>query len=51
VADLDARTRRVTTVQPTSYGYRQGQPFYFFNVLEELDQPGEWFLDRRTGVL
>ena len=23
--------------------------FYFLNVLEELDQPGEWFLDRAGG--
>jgi hypothetical protein len=51
VADLDGRSRRVTTVHPSSYGYREGQPFYFFNVLEELDQPGEWYLDRRSGLL
>lgn len=25
--------------------------FYFYNVLEELDQPGEWYLDRKTGDL
>jgi hypothetical protein len=24
---------------------------YFENALEMLDQPGEWYLDRRTGVL
>lgn len=33
------------------YGFRKGQRFYFLNVLEELDQPGEWFLDRKSGVL
>jgi len=27
------------------------QRFYFLNVLEELDQPGEWFLDTASGVL
>ena len=26
-------------------------PFYFFNVLEELDAPGEWYLDREKGML
>ena len=26
-------------------------PFYFFNVLEELDAPGEWYLDRESGML
>ncbi|KEO71826.1 right-handed parallel beta-helix repeat-containing protein [Anditalea andensis] len=25
--------------------------FYFYNILEELDQPGEWYLDRKTGDL
>ena len=33
------------------YGYRQGQRFYFLNLLEELDSPGEWYLDRQTGLL
>ena len=38
--------------RPTGlYGFRKGQRFYFLNVLEELDQPGEWFLDRKAGVL
>ena len=26
-------------------------PFYVENVFEELDAPGEWYLDRREGVL
>jgi hypothetical protein len=34
-----------------AYGYRKGQRFYFLNVLEELDEPGEWYLDRKTGLL
>lgn len=33
------------------HGFAQGQRFYVENVLEELDSPGEWFLDRSTGVL
>ena len=33
------------------YGYKKGQRFYYLNILEELDQPGEWFLDRGRGVL
>jgi len=28
-----------------------GSPFYVQNVLEELDQPGEWCLDSEDGVL
>jgi hypothetical protein len=26
-------------------------PFYVENVFEELDAPGEWFLDSREGKL
>ncbi len=25
--------------------------FYFYNILEELDEPGEWFLDKQSGIL
>jgi len=28
-----------------------GRRFYLENALEMLDRPGEWYLDRRTGVL
>lgn len=33
------------------YGYRAGQRFYFRNVLEALDSPGEWYVDRANGIL
>jgi len=26
-------------------------PFYVENVFEDLDAPGEWYLDRREGKL
>jgi len=40
-------------VQPPyhGYGYRKGQWFYGFNLLSEIDQPGEWYLDRDEGTL
>ena len=34
-----------------SYGYRKGQWFYGFNLLCELDIPGEYYLDRESGIL
>ncbi|HUU82698.1 MAG TPA: right-handed parallel beta-helix repeat-containing protein, partial [Phycisphaerae bacterium] len=45
--------RRVIAVKPPyhGYGYRKGQWFYAFNLLSELDAPGEWYLDRDSGVL
>ena len=52
VAVLDPDQRLVKTAPPHGlYGFRAGQRFYFLNVLEELDQPGEWYLDRQSGVL
>lgn len=45
--------QRIISVQPPyhSYGYRVGQWFYALNLLTELDVPGQWFLDRETGIL
>lgn len=52
VASLDLERRWVRTAPPHGlYGFRKGQRYYFLNVLEELDAPGEWYLDRTTGVL
>jgi hypothetical protein len=33
------------------YGFRKGQRIYFLNILEELDSPGEWYMDRSSGIL
>ncbi len=52
VASLNREQRLIKTAPPYGlYGFRTGQRFHFLNVLEELDQPGEWFLDRAAGVL
>ncbi len=52
VAELDRERHFIRTAAPYGlYGFRKGQRFQFLNVLEELDQPGEWFLDHTSGVL
>ena len=52
VDSIDFERRLIKTAAPHGlYGFRKGQRFYFLNLLEELDQPGEWFLDRKTGIL
>lgn len=52
VVSLDVESRLVLTAPPHgNYGFRRDQRFCFLNVLEELDQPGEWFIDRKTQVL
>ncbi|MBI2927938.1 MAG: right-handed parallel beta-helix repeat-containing protein [Verrucomicrobia bacterium] len=52
VESLGLEERLIKTAPPHGlYGFRKGQRFYFLNVLEELDQPGEWFLDRVSWKL
>ena len=51
VASIDPAVHRLRTATASVYGVRSGQRFYAYNVLEELDSPGEWYLDRKTGLL
>ena len=52
ILKLDSATKAVWPTPPYhSYGYKAGQRYYFLNILEELDQPGEWYLDRSSGLL
>ncbi|MBD2847422.1 right-handed parallel beta-helix repeat-containing protein [Paenibacillus sp. IB182496] len=51
IATLDAATNRIETAQPSHYTVKSGQRYYYYNVLEELDRAGEWYLDRTSGVL
>ncbi|HYD84205.1 MAG TPA: right-handed parallel beta-helix repeat-containing protein, partial [Opitutus sp.] len=50
VSLLDPARHELTFAAPHHhYGYAQNQRYYFLNVLEELDEPGEWYLDRQAG--
>ncbi len=52
VDSIDPKKRVITTVPPHGvYGYKKGQRFRALNLLEELDEPGEWYLDRESGML
>lgn len=37
----------------SSYGaqYQKEKNFYYYNILEELDNPGEFFVDNKSGML
>ena len=48
---FDPEKGSITTKFTSIYGAHKGKPYYFLNVLEELDIPGEWYVDRTTGVL
>ena len=36
---------------PSSYGIAANRRFYIFNLIEELDTPGEWYYDADDGQL
>jgi parallel beta-helix repeat protein len=52
IAAIDLEKSMIVTAEPHDYrGYKAGQRIEFLNLLEELDEPGEWYLDRGTGTL
>lgn len=51
VEALDSDERTMATKYVSCYGIAPNAPYYFFNVLEELDAPGEWYLDRENGMI
>ncbi len=52
VQAIDTRNREIVTKEPHgAYGYKPEGRYYAFNILEELDEPGEWYLDRKSGIL
>ena len=56
VGKIDPAARTLTTAEPYHYGGRgmsttQGIQYYAFNLLEEIDMPCEWYLERDSGML
>ena len=51
VASFDTESCAVNPMYVSRYGARSGALYYFYNVLEELDSPGEFYIDRDSGVL
>ncbi|MCF7975638.1 MAG: right-handed parallel beta-helix repeat-containing protein [Phycisphaerae bacterium] len=56
IGRIDPAARTLTTAEPYRYGSggmstEQGIQYYAFNLLEEIDVPGEWYLERSTGML
>ncbi len=56
IAKINTERGTFTTVQPHLYGYGGGSQknlwqWYAINLLEEIDLPGEYFLDRESGVV
>ncbi|MBR1969290.1 MAG: right-handed parallel beta-helix repeat-containing protein [Clostridia bacterium] len=51
VEKVDPVKKTIVTDRASLYGTRPGQRYYIYNLLEEIDIPGEYYIDRTTGVL
>ena len=60
MANLDIEKKMIEVAPDTRWNknytlYRtpcqKGGPYYVYNLLSELDSPGEWYLDRDSGIL
>jgi hypothetical protein len=51
IKKIDKEKKQITTAMPTYYGFSAGESFnsfYGFNILEEIDLPGEYFVDKKN---
>ncbi|MBZ5855536.1 right-handed parallel beta-helix repeat-containing protein [Flavihumibacter profundi] len=54
VDTIDPVRNTIKLSNPHLYGVASGKDFQHYiatNILDELDAPGEWYLDRKTGIL
>ena len=54
VESIDTKKKQVKMAKPAMYGVGNGRDFQHYvayNILEELDSPGEWYIDRESGIL
>jgi len=52
IAEIDLEKSQIRLEEPYhTYGYRPRQWYYAYNMLSEIDQPGEWYVDRESGAL
>ncbi len=51
VDSIDVETGTIICETPSVYGVKASQRFYAFNIIEELDCEGEYYIDRDNGIL
>jgi hypothetical protein len=51
IVSVNAEAKEIRLGATPYYGLAEKQRFRILNVLEEIDSPGEWYLDRRNGTL
>ncbi len=51
IASVDTENETITSAAPATYTVKNNGYFYTYNLLEEIDKPGEYYIDRGTGIL
>ncbi|MBR1969285.1 MAG: carbohydrate binding domain-containing protein [Clostridia bacterium] len=51
IKSIDIEQGTITSKYPTTDDLSEGGYFYTYNLLEEIDSPGEYYIDREKGVL
>ncbi len=54
VESIDAKKKQVKLAKPSMYGVgseRDFRHYVAYNILDELDSPGEWYVDKKSGML
>jgi hypothetical protein len=51
IKSIDREQRRITLASDCSYPIRPTDRYFVQGMFEELDAPGEWYLDRRAQML
>ncbi len=49
VSEIDTENMTIKAGLPSAYGVGEGKRFYIYNLIEELDSPGEWYYDFESG--
>ena len=50
VSKTNFTNKTIGSIGNTTYRPAEGKKFYFYNIPEEIDQPGEYYIDRVNGV-
>ncbi len=48
---IDPTSQTITLAEPATFGIVAGQFWYAENLVEEITEPGEWWVDRSSGLL
>lgn len=51
VGAIDVENSTITGTIPSLWSTNAGRPFYIYNLIEELDVPGEYYLDTKDCIL